>query len=408
MFMTNSNDKSGELLGQERRRRWSPEQKLAMVRESLEPGQSVSVVARRNGINANQLFLWRKLYQDGSLSAVSAGEAVVPASELSDALKQIRELQRMLGKKTMEAEILKEAVEIARSRKLDCALTLVAGGRPVKLVSECLGVARSQLTVQIKQSVSPRTRRSRPVNDAELVAEIQQQVSELPSYGYRRVWGLLRRARETQLLPAINVKRVYRVMRDHNLLLERRIKQPGVPRRHEGRIAVETSDTRWCSDGFEFRCEDGAKLSVTFALDCCDREAIGWVASPTGYSGDDIRDLMLESVEKRFGDQLPATPVQWLSDNGSAYTAEQTRLFARQIGLQPVTTPVRSPQSNGMAESFVKTIKRDYVAHMPKPDRETALRNLAIAFEHYNEQHPHSALNYRSPREFRRLAVASI
>jgi transposase len=117
MFMTNSNDKSGELLGQERRRRWSPEQKLTMVRESLEPGKSVSVVARRNGINANQLFLWRKLYQDGSLSAVSAGEAVVPASELSDALKQILELQRMLGKKTMEAEILKEAVEIAQSRK---------------------------------------------------------------------------------------------------------------------------------------------------------------------------------------------------------------------------------------------------------------------------------------------------
>ena len=74
---------------------------------------------------------------------------------------------------------------------------------------------------------------------------------------------------------------------------------------------------------------------MTFALDCCDREAIGWVASPTGYSGDDIRDLMLESVEKRFGDQLPAMPVQWLSDNGSVYTADHTRLFARQIGLQP-------------------------------------------------------------------------
>jgi putative transposase len=118
----------------------------------------------------------------------------------------------------------------------------------VKL-SECLGVARSQLTVRIKQSVSLKTRRSRPVNDAELVAEIQQQVSELPSYGYHRVWGLLRRARITQSLPTINAKRVYRVMRDHNLLLERRIKLPGVPRRNEGRIAVETSDTRWCSDG---------------------------------------------------------------------------------------------------------------------------------------------------------------
>jgi putative transposase len=99
---------------------------------------------------------------------------------------------------------------------------------------------------------------------------------------------------------------------------------------------------------------------------------------------------------------------QPLSDNGSAYTAEQKRLFARQIGLQPVTTPVHSPQSNGMAESFVKTIKRDYVAQVPMPDRETALRNLEIAFEHSNEQHSRNALNYRSPREFRRLAAASI
>ncbi len=70
---------------------------------------------------------------------------------------------------------------------------------------------------------------------------------------------------------------------------------------------------------------------------CCDREAIGWVTSPMGYSGDDIRDLILERVEKRFGDQLPNTLVQWLSDNGSTYIAEQTRLFTRQIGLQPVT-----------------------------------------------------------------------
>jgi len=277
----------------------------------------------------------------------------------------------------------------------------------VKLVSESLGVSRSQLTVRLKQGAQPKARRTQHSDDTAVVAEIREHLGDLPTYGYRRMWGLLCRSREQLALPAINVKRVYRVMRDHHLLLARRVKQPGVARKHEGRVAVATSNTRWCSDGFEFRCDDGAKLRVSFALDCCDREAIGWVASPTGYSGDDVRDLMLESVEKRFGDQLPSTPVQWLSDNGSAYIAEQTRLFAQQIGLQPVTTPVRSPQSNGMAESFVKTIKRDYVAHMPRPNRETALRNLAIAFEHYNEQHPHSALKYRSPREFRRMKTAS-
>ena len=115
--MTHTQTPPTEILGRERRRRWSVEEKLAMVRKSFEPGYSVSLVARQHGINPNQLFHWRKLYQDGSLSAVSAGEAVVPASELAEAAKQIRELQRLLGKKTMEVEILKEAVEIAQSRK---------------------------------------------------------------------------------------------------------------------------------------------------------------------------------------------------------------------------------------------------------------------------------------------------
>jgi putative transposase len=71
------------------------------------------------------------------------------------------------------------------------------------------------------------------------------------------------------------------------------------------------------------------------------------------------------------------------------------------VGLKPITTPVRSPQGNGMAECFIKTMTRDYVLWMPKPDARTALQNLAIAFDHYNELHPHSALKYRSPREFR-------
>ena len=91
-----------------------------------------------------------------------------------------------------------------------------------------------------------------------------------------------------------------------------------------------------------------------------------------------------------------------MSDNGSGYTADETRRFAMDIGLKPLTTPVCSPQGNGMTQSFVKTMKRDYVAFMPKPDAVTAARNLVIAFGHYNGKHPHSALKYRLPRAFRR------
>ncbi len=292
---------------------------------------------------------------------------------------------------------------------VDSALAIVAGGRPVKLVCEVLGVARSNVAAKRARPGDWRDgRTARQTDDASLVDEIRRTIADLPSYGYRRVWGRLRRERERQCEAPINAKRVYRVMRVHSLLLERRPTPPRPPRRHDGKVAVAKSNQRWCSDGFEFRCDNGEPLRVTFALDCCDREAMSWVATTGGYSGDVVRDVMLAAVEQRFGN-VPKAPaeIEWLTDNGSGYIAGKTREFATDIGLKPLTTPVCSPQSNGMAESFVKTMKRDYVAFMPKPDAATATRNLAIAFEHYNEQHPHSALKYRSPREFRRRTESS-
>jgi len=115
-----------------------------------------------------------------------------------------------------------------------------------------------------------------------------------------------------------------------------------------------------------------------------------------------VQDVILRLVEKRFGDRLPDTPVQWLTDNGSAYTAHEKRKFARKLNLEPYTTALSSPQSNIMTERFVKTMKEDYIAFMPKPNMRTALRNLAAAFTHYNENHPHSALGYHSPWKYRR------
>jgi transposase len=102
----------------QRRRRWTPEEKRLMVEEAESPGMSVSAVARKYGIHPNQLFRWRKLMDEGALCAVKAGEAVVPSSEVTSLKKRVRELERLLGRKTMEVEILKEAMEIAREKKL--------------------------------------------------------------------------------------------------------------------------------------------------------------------------------------------------------------------------------------------------------------------------------------------------
>ncbi|HBK2887984.1 TPA: IS3 family transposase, partial [Escherichia coli] len=381
---------------------------IAIVQQSFEPGMTVSLVARQHGVAASQLFLWRKQYQEGSLTAVAAGEQVVPASELAAAMKQIKELQRLLGKKTMENELLKEAVEYGRGKKVDSARALIARGWGVSLVSRCLRVSRAQLHVILRRTDDWMDgRRSRHTDDTDVLLRIHHVIGELPTYGYRRVWALLRRQAELDGMPAINAKRVYRIMRQNALLLERKPAVPPSKRAHTGRVAVKESNQRWCSDGFEFRCDNGEKLRVTFALDCCDREALHWAVTTGGFNSETVQDVMLGAVERRFGNELPASPVEWLTDNGSCYRANETRQFARMLGLEPKSTAVRSPESNGIAESFVKTIKRDYISVMPKPDGLTAAKNLAEAFEHYNEWHPHSALGYRSPREYLRQQASN-
>ncbi|HBW8576578.1 TPA: IS3 family transposase, partial [Klebsiella pneumoniae] len=397
-----------DVLGPEKRRRRTTQEKIAIVQQSFEPGMTVSLVARQHGVAASQLFLWRKQYQEGSLTAVAAGEQVVPASELAAAMKQIKELQRLLGKKTMENELLKEAVEYGRAKKLDSARALIARGWGVSFVSRCLRVSRAQLHVILRRTDDWKDgRRSRHTDDTDVLRRIHHVIGELPTYGYRRVWALLRRQMELDGMPAINAKRVYRIMRQNALLLERKPAVPPSKRAHTGRVAVKESNQRWCSDGFEFRCDNGEKLRVTFALDCCDREALHWAVTTGGFDSETVQDVMLGAVERRFGSELPASPVEWLTDNGSCYRANETRQFARMLGLEPKNTAVRSPESNGIAESFVKTIKRDYISIMPKPDGLTAAKNLAEAFEHYNEWHPHSALGYRSPREYLRQRASN-
>ncbi|QER73506.1 IS3 family transposase (plasmid) [Escherichia coli] len=392
-----------DVLGPEKRRRRTTQEKIAIVQQSFEPGMTVSLVARQHGVAASQLFLWRKQYQEGSLTAVAAGEQVVPASELAAAMKQIKELQRLLGKKTMENELLKEAVEYGRGKKVDSARALIARGWGVSLVSRCLRVSRAQLHVILRRTDDWMDgRRSRHTDDTDVLLRIHHVIGELPTYGYRRVWALLRRQAELDGMPAINAKRVYRIMRQNALLLERKTAVPPSKLAHTGKVAVKESNQRWCSDGFEFRCDNGEKLRVTFALDCCDREALYWAVTTGGFDSETVQDVMLGAVERRFGNDLPSSPVEWLTDNGSCYRANETRQFARMLGLEPKNTAVRSTESNGIAESFVKTIKRDYISIMPKPDGLTAAKNLAEAFEHYNEWHPHSALGYRSPREYLR------
>jgi len=102
----------------ERRRRWSIYEKKAIVEETYEAGKSVSYVARKHGIAASQVFLWRRRMEEGALVGVGCQENVIPETEYRQAIDRIKRLERLLGQKTEEVEILKEAIKIGREKKL--------------------------------------------------------------------------------------------------------------------------------------------------------------------------------------------------------------------------------------------------------------------------------------------------
>ena len=101
----------------QRRRRWSTAEKVRLVEEAMQPGMSVSFVARQAGISPSQLFAWKRRMLEGGHAAVQADEDVVGTSRVRDLEKRVRDLERLLGRKTMENEILKEALDVARPKK---------------------------------------------------------------------------------------------------------------------------------------------------------------------------------------------------------------------------------------------------------------------------------------------------
>lgn len=273
----------------------------------------------------------------------------------------------------------------------------------MRLITETLDVSRSNIREQLDKV--PKLNIKKNIDDEWLLPLIKEITDSRPTYGYRRVNAILNLKLMAMNKEKVNHKRIYRIMKENHLLLTRY----GAKRMqaHDGKVMTLKSNTRWCSDSFSIQCFNGDRVHVAFAMDTCDREVMSYVASTIGTNGAAIRDLMVECVEKRFGKTavLPHQ-VQWLSDNGPCYTSHETVGFARMIGFDVRTTPSYSPESNGMAEALVKTIKRDYAWFADLKDAPTVMGQLNNWFEDYNENAPHKGLKMKSPRQFIRENLA--
>ncbi len=227
------------------------------------------------------------------------------------------------------------------------------------------------------------------LEDDSILLEIKNIIAIRATYGYRRITTMLNRERNLSGKAMVNRKRVQRIMQMNGLSLPQTM--PKQKREHTGKVMTLFPNLRWCSDGMEIRCFNGDKVFVAFA----------YVARSEPLIADDIEELMLAAVGKCFGESLRCPrEIQWLSDRGSIYRAKSVQALSKHLNLQCCYTRAYSPESNGMAEAFVKTIKRDYVYQSDCDSAATVLKLLPAWLKDYNHVAPHSALGMRSPVEY--------
>jgi len=269
-------------------------------------------------------------------------------------------------------------------------------------VADILTVSRSNLCAGMKSS--QRGRRLDQAMDERILPEIRRICDERPTYGYRRVTAVLNKSLEKQGFSRVNKKRVFRLMKANRLLLQKTESRRTLV--HDGKIITAKSDVRWCMDIFGVLTWDGAHIWVAFVLDCHDRQIINHFSSTIGVTGENIREMLLGAVEERFGKAECPHTIQLLSDNGPQFTSRETVHFASSIGFQVCTTPSYSPESNGMAEAFVKTFKRDYVYINELKSALQVMPKISDWMHDYNHHAPHKGLKMRSPVEYRSLMAA--
>jgi putative transposase len=242
-------------------------------------------------------------------------------------------------------------------------------------------------------------------DDGFVLSEIQEILKVRPTYGYKRVTAMINKVRIKNSQNRLNKKRILRVMRMNGLVYPKAAET----RTHEatGKVMTLHSNTRWCSDCFEIKCFNGQKVFVIFALDTCDREVIEFIGKQEPILAADVQSLMIASVEKRFDSTRAPRMIQFLTDRGAIYRAKETKSIGLSLNLLSCFTMAYSPESNGMAEALVKTIKRDYVYTNDCVSPEAVLRMFPEWMKDYNENAPHSALGGLHPSSWRDLPAVS-
>ena len=255
-----------------------------------------------------------------------------------------------------------------------------------------LEVSRSS----VRLSKSGRTLHTGPFLDEELAEKIHHLIHQHPTYGYRRIWALLR----FRLGLRVNVKKVYRIMRFKRWLLHQRRVTPR-PRVKGKRSVATRSNERWAIDMTHVYCGRDGWAHLVAVMDCHDREVIGWEFALRGRAREAERALEAACI-RRFGTLKVSKEGPIIrSDNGLVFLSKRFRGTCRFYGLKQEYITPYTPEQNGIIERFFRSLKEECVWQRVFKSFDEARNAIKDWIRWYNEERPHQALGYLSPVEYR-------
>jgi putative transposase len=260
-----------------------------------------------------------------------------------------------------------------------------------------LEVPRSSL-----RSVPAERRLRRPLDEV-LVERIADLIRKHPTFGYRRLWALLRFADGL----VVNLKTVYRILKAKRWFVHQHT-VTSRPRVQGRRSVAPASNVRWAMDLTHVYCGEDGWGHLAAIIDCHDREIVGWEFSLRGRAHEAERALE-EACLHRFGTLRPDGPTPVIrSDNGLIFTARRFRAACRDYRLRQEFITPYTPEQNGMIERFFRSLKEECVWQHNFAGYVEARTAISQWIRWYNERRPHQALGYLSPHQHRAQQLQAV
>jgi len=239
------------------------------------------------------------------------------------------------------------------------------------------------------------TKARRQVADPPWTERLHQLIQQYPTFGYRRLWGLLR----FQDGLVVNRKAVYRVLKQTRWFVHQRVSTPR-PRVQGWVSRASRSNERWAMDVTHIPCGQDGWGHLAAVIDCHDREVIGYEFAVRSRAKEAERAGEAVCLQ-RFGTLRPVGAPVLRSDNGLIFQSRRVRQACRDYRLQQEFITPYTPEQNGMIERFFRSLKEDCVWQHTFQTFEEARRVIRDWVQWYNQERPHQALGYRSPVQYR-------